>query len=264
MSMAIGSAGQRYGYYKNNQDSQRKSFQNMASGKKLNSAADDAAGLAIAKKLEAITKGLSQATENANNMQDLLGIADSAMGSASDNLQRIRELGVQASSGIYSDSDKQIIQDEISQLTGELGDIFSKTQYNGQPLLDGSYQNMNSASNPDGSGTQISIDDLSTGSLGLGGFDVTGSYSLDSLNSALDQLSGARSSVGAQSNALDYTINYNNTAEVNQTDALSRIEDTDLAKASMDYKTKNVIQQYKFAMQKNQMAHMGNAVNMLF
>lgn len=107
-----------------------RSYQQMSSGKKINTAADDAAGLAIAQKLLSQSNSLNKATDNAATFQDMTKIADGALGSISDSLQRIRELGLQASNGLYTDSDKAAIQSEIDQLKQHISDTASQTQFN--------------------------------------------------------------------------------------------------------------------------------------
>ena len=115
------------------------SMQRLSSGLRINSAKDDAAGLAISQRMTAQINGLNQAARNANDGISLAQVAEGALGSVSDDLQRMRQLAVQAANGTNSASDRQAIQAEISQLQAEIARVGSQTQFNGINLLDGSY-----------------------------------------------------------------------------------------------------------------------------
>ena len=114
-----------------------RSFQKLASGKRINSAADDAAGLAIAQKLLKQTNGLSAGVYNARTSQNMINVAEGAMGSVSDMLQRVNELSVQAANGTNSSSDRGAIQAEIDQLTQEIDRVSATTKFNETYLLKG-------------------------------------------------------------------------------------------------------------------------------
>lgn len=114
-----------------------RSYQKLSSGKRINSAADDAAGLAIAQKLLKQSNGLDAGVYNARNSQNMLNIAEGAMGSVTDSLQRINELSTQAANGLYSDSDRSAIQAEIDQLTSEINRVSETTKFNETYLLKG-------------------------------------------------------------------------------------------------------------------------------
>lgn len=117
-----------------------RSFQRLSSGLRINSARDDAAGLAVASRMTSQLRGLNQAVRNANDGVSFAQTADSALGSTSENLQRIRELAVQAGNGTLTDSDRGAIQSEIDQLTEEIDRVAGTTTFNGQKILDGSFQ----------------------------------------------------------------------------------------------------------------------------
>lgn len=114
-----------------------RSFQKLASGKRINSAADDAAGLAIAQKLLKQTNGLSAGVYNARTSQNMITVAEGALGSVSDMLQRVNELSVQAANGTNSSSDRGAIQAEIDQLTQEIDRVSATTKFNETYLLKG-------------------------------------------------------------------------------------------------------------------------------
>lgn len=114
-----------------------RSFKKLASGKRINSAADDAAGLAIAQKLLKQTNGLDAGIYNARNSQNMMNVAEGAMGSVTDMLQRVNELSIQAANGTNSTSDRSAIQAEIDQLTQEIDRVSSTTKFNETYLLKG-------------------------------------------------------------------------------------------------------------------------------
>ena len=114
-----------------------RSFQKLSSGKRINSAADDAAGLAIAQKLLKQTNGLNAGVYNARTSQNMLNVAEGAMGSVTDMLQRVNELSIQAANGTNSSSDRGAIQAEIDQLTQEIDRVSATTKFNESYLLKG-------------------------------------------------------------------------------------------------------------------------------
>lgn len=120
-----------------------KSIQKLSSGFRINSAADDAAGLSISNRMTSQIRGLNQASKNANDGISLAQVAEGAMQETTNNLQRMRELAIQAANGSNSATDRKSIQDEISQLTREIDQVASNTEYNGLKLLDGSFNNTN-------------------------------------------------------------------------------------------------------------------------
>lgn len=126
------------GALQRNQGLLNKAFQRLSSGLRINSAADDAAGLAISQRFTSQVRGLTQAIRNASDGVSLTQTADAALGNSQDVLQRIRELSVQAANGTLTDQDRQSIQAEVDQLTDELDRIGGTTTFNGKKLLDGS------------------------------------------------------------------------------------------------------------------------------
>lgn len=122
-----------------NQASLQTSMQRLSSGMRINSAKDDAAGLAISDRMTSQIRGLTQAARNANDGISLAQVAEGAMGSVSANLQRIRELAVQSANGTNSASDRQALQKEVAQLKEEIARVASQTEFNGIKLLDGTY-----------------------------------------------------------------------------------------------------------------------------
>lgn len=228
----------------------------LASGKRLTSASKGAAQLAISEKQNAQIRGYNTATNNLKSGKDLLNISDAALSGVTDYLQRIRDLSLQASnSALLSDDDLQGIQDEISQMKQEIADIASQTQYNRMNLLDGSRSGGFQIAS-DGSGNSISIQNDSNSTLralGIADFDVTGNFDISTIDNALNKVSSIRSQGGAQSNRLDYAINFNSYAAYNTTAARSRISDTDYGTSATELKKQQTLQTYSLMMQKRKM-----------
>lgn len=217
----------------------------VASGKRINSAADDAAGLTIAKKLETQANGLSVGAQNAEAGKNALNIADSAMEGITDYLQRIKELSVKASNGLNAAADLSAMQKEIDRNLQGIQDIAKGTEYNTMKLLDGSKADMELATNPDGSGMKIQMANSTLEALGIDGYNVTGKFDMSRIDDALKQVSESRSSIGAGVNGLEYASSYGQNASVQQTAAQSRLEDLDMPKAISDRKKNEVLGDYK-------------------
>ncbi len=249
---SINMMNRTYGIYNNGRvQGIKKISEKMSSGKKINSAADNAANLAIAEKLLASSNGSDVARNNTLTGKDLLNTSDGALGSIQDSLQRMRELSVQASnSAINSPSDIRSIQNEIDQLKGFIQDTAKGTQFNTQKLLDGSMADLNLAVNPRGGGLSIEMANSTLENLGIKDYDVTGSFDIRTLDKAIAKVSSARGELGASSNGLDYLADYNQVASLNLNNSRSRIQDLDYAEASGNLKTKQVLEQYRMTMQK--------------
>lgn len=225
----------------------------IASGRKLNSAADGASELTIANKLESQSKGLEAGASNAKESNGVLNIADGALSGIQDYLQRIKEISVKASNGLNSASDLGAMQSEISEYMKGIQNIAKGTEYNTMKILDGSMASMDIASNPDGSGMQIQMANSTLEALGIDGYDVTSKFDMNRIDKALDMVSNSRSNLGASSNALDYTYSYNTNASLQLTSAQSSLEDLDIPKAISEMKKNEVLEDYKNTMLRKQM-----------
>lgn len=239
-------------------------YQSLASGKVINSAADNAAGLAIAEKLESQSNGYDVGMRNAGTTQDMLKVADGALGSITDSLQRIRELSVQASNGIYTASDKGAIQAEIDQLKQSISDTASWTQFNTKNLLDGTMGASNVATASNGNGLTVQMPNSTLEALGIADYDVTGDFDISAIDQALEKVSSARSGLGASSNRLDSVMAYNALASYNTTASQSRIEDLDYPKAISELKKNQLLETFSIMMQKRKEDDEGNRVVQLF
>lgn len=230
------------------------SYSHLSSGKRINTAADDAAGLAIGQKMQKEENGLRVGGENAKEGIGALNVADGALGGVMDYLQRIRELAVKSMNGLSSSSDRSAYQKEIDQLKEGIQSMAKTTSLNEQKLLDGSMADMHLATNPDGTGMKIGMANSTLEALGIADFDVSsGKFSLDDIDSAIDMVASQRSGLGASTNRLEHTYNNNTSATLEQLSSRSRIEDLDMPKAISEQKKEELLGQYKNMMLREKM-----------
>jgi flagellin len=217
---------------------QEEEFAKLSSGKRITKSADDAAGLAIAKKLEAETRGLRMASRNANDAISLVQVAEGGLNETTNILTRLRELSIQAGSDTIGDDERGYLQMEYQQLVQEADRISKTTNFNGRSLLQGDgavlqFQ-VGSQGNAD---NQIELDsgvtDASAEGLGIGGTSILDKEAaLDNLqviDDAIARVSGFRATFGSVQSRLQTSINTIDVAVVNQEEARSRIEDVDVA-----------------------------------
>lgn len=222
----------------------------LASGKRINRAADDAAGLAIAQKLNVAARGTDVATRNTRDGILASNIADGGYNSIMDRLQRVRELSVKAMNGLYSDSDRQIIQNEIDQQLQGINEASRSTVYNEQKLLDGSKTTIELATNPTGKRSSMQLYSATLENLGLEGYSVAnGEINLDAIDAAIEQVSRDRSQLGASANALAARERVNQVAYENLVASQSRIEDLEMNEGIVKLKTQQTLQSVQIAMQ---------------
>ncbi len=245
------------------QDKMQRIGQQLATGKKINSAADNAAGLAIAEKLTSQINGLDKGTDNTYDMRNLVTTAEGGLSTISDSLQRVRELSIQASSDVLTADDKTLIQNEIQSTLQGINDIAGSVQFNGQNLLDGTFQNKNTASDANGRGMSVSIGDMSVNALGLGNYNVTTAFNISDVDNAIAGVSNLRADLGSTVNRLSSTAASNAISELNLAAARSRMTDADMAKSVMDYKKSAVLNEASMLMQKNTMNQMTSKVSLL-
>lgn len=210
-----------------------KSFERLSSGKRINRASDDAAGLAIADALASDAVVLKQANRNIADAQSLTDIADGALAQASDITIRQQELAVQAANGTLSDSQRSALNTEYQQLGQELQRISATTQFNGQNVFSGSSSIQ--VGGDSSSNSQISVDPGQLAALAqnavsqsIGTADAARS-ALDAVASLGSSLSSARGDIGAQSARLETAAANNSSGIVNSLAAESRIRDADVA-----------------------------------
>ena len=229
------------------------SYSHIASGKRINSAADDAAGLTIGQKMEREETGLRVGAGNAKDGISALNVADGAMDGMMDYLQRIRELALRSTNGLNSDTEKQMYQNEINQLKEGIQSLAKDTTFNEQKVLDGSMADIGLATNPDGGGMRIRMENSTLEALGIANFDVTKDFNLKDIDNAMDMISTRRSNIGAQTNRLEHTYNYNTAASLEQLNSRSRLEDLDMPKAISDKKKQELLRDYGALMLRKRM-----------
>lgn len=217
----------------------QESLSKLSSGKRITKSADDAAGLAIAKNLEAQTRGLRQATRNANDGISLIQTAEGGLNETSNILTRLRELTIQAGSDTVGDVERSFLQKEYGQLVTEVDRIAASTTFNGTNLLNGegagelNFQVGAFA----GEQNKITFDsgetDASAGSLGLDGTGIeerdSALESIESIDQAIMTVSGQRANLGSIQSRLQSTVANLEVQTINQEAARSAVEDVDVA-----------------------------------
>lgn len=211
-------------------------IQRLSSAKRINSAADDAAGLATADAMTSRLGGKMQAVGNITAALSITNTAGGALKQVSDNLQRIRELAVQAGNSSLSASDRQSIQDEIDGLGKSIDDIASGSEFNGQKLLDGRFSGQFQVGADIGDTLSMSLGSVSSEAMGVAGLNVASAASASNALESIDQAIGrvgdlqgqiAGSAAGLNSHLANINSSYESLAA-----ARSRIEDSDYAQAS--------------------------------
>lgn len=217
---------------------QESEFAKLSSGKRITKSADDAAGLAIAKKLEAETRGLRMASRNANDAISLVQVAEGGLNETSNILTRLRELSVQAGSDTVGEAERGYLSLEYEQLVQEADRISKTTSFNGRPLLKGEGSVLQFQVGANGNeDNRIEFDagitDASAESLGIGGSNIRDKAdaigNLSVIDTAIEKVSGFRATFGSIQSRLQTSVNNLDVAVVNQEAARSRIEDVDVA-----------------------------------
>lgn len=224
--------------------------------------ADDPAGSAIAQKHRSQVNGYKQGARNGEDGISLIKTADAALSNITDSLQRIRELSVKAaSSAIYSDSDRQGMQKEIDQLKEHITSVSRDTQFNTKHLLDGSMADLHLALNPQGGGLSIKTEDMTLENLGIKDYSVTGKFDIKTIDDAISKVDSARASLGAQNNAVEFSVSVSNVSAENMTSSVSQIEDIDVGEYVTEQKKGQVMQQYNYFVQGQQMQQQQNMIS---
>jgi flagellin len=229
------------------------SMSKLSSGKRINVAADDAAGLAISEKMISQINGLDQAARNAQDGISLIQTAEGALNETTAIIQRLRQLAVQSRNDTNIDEDRAKIQLEVSQLLGEISRIATTTQFNKQNLLTGSAVSLQFQIGANqGQTMSVAIGSMGNTSLGTVGLDLAtstnASKAISTLDKALSIVSAQRASLGAVQNRLQHTVNNLNVASENLTAANSRIRDVDMAKEMADFSKTQILVQAGTAM----------------
>ena len=216
-----------------NQNKLTSAFEQLSSGMRINKAADDAAGMSISQGLTSQINGLAQSVQNAQDGVNVAQIADGALNTASQILQRMRTLAVQASNtGSQDSAATAAAQSEITSLNTQLDNISSQTAFGGIKLLDGTYTaKVFQVGSNAGDTITLSLTKSDSTTLGTNGINVTtgASAAITTIDTALATVSANRASIGATQNQLNYTVSNLNTAIQNVTASRSNITDADLA-----------------------------------
>lgn len=248
---------------------QQKSMEKLSSGMKINRAGDDASGLAVSEKMRSQIRGLNQASTNAQNGISFIQTTEGYLQETTDIVQRIRELAVQSSNGIYSAEDRMQIQVEVSSLIAEVDRIASAAQFNGMNMLTGRFarptgENVVTASmwfhigaNMD-QRTQVYIGTMSAMALGLRNVGDESIMTLETpdeanraigtLDEALKKINKQRADLGAYQNRLEKTVTGLDIGAENLQASESRIRDTDMAAEMVEFTKDQVLSQAGTAM----------------
>ena len=233
------------------QNSLNKSMQRLSSGLRINSAKDDAAGLAISNRMTSQIRGLNQAVRNANDGISLAQTAEGAMGEVTNMLQRMRELAIQSANDSNSADDKDSLQLEVTALLEEIGRVATTSKFNGTALLDGTNATLDFyvGADDDVANNVISVTmtDTTAATLGVDGVDIGDGGddigAITALDAAISDVDTGRAQLGAVQNRFESTIaNLSNISE-NVSAARSRILDADIAQETSNMTKYNILQQ---------------------
>lgn len=230
-------------------------MERLSSGKRINRAADDPAGLCISQKMEAQIRGLRMAQRNVQDGISLIQTAEGAMSTVHDILQRMNELAVQSANGTYTDADRANLNLEFEELKKTITGISKDTEFNEKKLLDGSQNTngINIQAGPNAGNTiNIKIGDISSATLNLADVNIStadkAQEAIGKVKAAVNSVSSQRAYLGAMQNRMEYTINNLSNYEENLTAAQSRIMDTDMAQTMMEFTKNQILMQVSQAM----------------
>jgi flagellin len=250
----------------NSQADIQKDLEKLSSGQRINRASDDASGLAVSEKMRSQIRGLNQAGQNIQNGISFIQTTEGYLAETTDIVHRVRELAVQASNGIYTQSDRQMIQVEVSQLVDEVNRVASHAQFNGMNMLTGAFAKDNGkamtiqvGANAD-QGKSIFIGTMSATALGLQSETAQGKQSISlaapeeanlaiaKLDDALNKITKQRADLGAYQNRFEMAYKGVAVAAENMTASESRIRDVDMATQMVSYTKNNILSQAGTAM----------------
>ena len=241
-----------------NARAQSAAMEQLSTGSKVNSAKDDAAGLAIGQNMTSQVRGLNQAVRNLNDGINMMQTAEGALGETSNMLQRMRELAVQSANGTYSTTQRGYLQTEFDALSSQIGKISTDTKWNDQSLLFGSGVTTMTFTFQAGtaSGQTISVDVKPMTLTGLVavntdvsvGTSTSAMTSLLKLDSAIGLVNTQRAAIGAGINQMTYAVDNLSNVSANTAASRSTIMDTDYATASTQLSKSQIIQQAATAM----------------
>jgi flagellin len=224
-------------------DATAKSMQRLSTGYRINSGADDAAGLGISEKMRGQIRGLAQAQRNIGDGTSLIQTAEGSLDEVHSMLQRVRELAVQYNNSTNSAANKSAIQSEVYQLASEIERIGTSAKFNGISLLN---TGTNTVTFQVGAndGESITVDLVSLGEqVGTDYYDLSSSTALSNIDASIDAVSSTRATFGAVQNRLEHAGNAAAAYAENLTAAESRIRDVDMADEMVTYSKNQILQQ---------------------
>jgi flagellin len=234
------------------------SMERLSSGKRINHARDDAAGMAISSKMTSQIKGMNQAVRNTNDGISLVQTADGAMEGISDKLQRMRELAVQSANGIYSTADRAALNTEFQALDDEITRVADSAKFNDQALLNTSSGLNIQVGHLNETSSRISVSRADVSSDAMGGANkinvasigtaTASQTAITSIDAALSQVNTARASLGSTQNRLETTVKDLKNNVENLSASRSRIQDADFASETANLAKNQILQQAGMAM----------------
>ncbi|MCL4111068.1 UNVERIFIED_CONTAM: hypothetical protein GTU68_033375 [Idotea baltica] len=242
-------------YLNNANSAQQTSMERLASGSKINSAKDDAAGLQISNRLNVQSRGLDVAVRNANDGISIAQTAEGAMNETTNILQRMRDLSLQSSNGSNSKSERVAIQEEVTALNDELNRIAETTSFGGNKLLNGTHGTKSFQIGADnGEAVMLQLKDMRSDNAQMGGKDVTvdtidvtsvggAQESVAVIDAALKYVDSHRAELGAFQNRFDHAISNLDNINENVNASKSRIKDTDFAKETTQMTKSQILSQ---------------------
>jgi len=230
-----------------------KSLSSLSSGLRINKAADDSAGLAIADKLSAQSQGLGQAIKNSNDGVGLIQTADGALEEYTNILKRVRVLATQAANDTQDTTSRSHIQKEVTALLTEADSIASTTKFNGVKLLDGSHTSGKFTFHVGAYANETQVAEMATNTVkAITGATITNNKvdtrtnaeaTISRMDTALDTINGRRATLGAAQNKLESTVRNISVTQVNVAAAESQIRDVDFAAESANFAKHNILAQ---------------------
>ena len=229
-----------------------KSIDRLSTGKRINSAADDAAGNSIATRMTSQIRGLNQAVRNANDGISLVQTAEGGMNEITNMVQRMRELAVQSSTGTLGTEDRANLQQEVTALLAQITEVATKTDFNGVKLLDTTgtvkiQTGINATDQIDIDLTAVDVGDLAIGTVDIS-TDAGARTAITALGTALNSLTTAQAKLGAGQNRLQATVSSLVNRSTNLSEARSRIQDANFSEESTNLAKAQILSQASTAM----------------
>ena len=227
-------------------------MEQLSTGSRINSAKDDAAGLAIGQNMTTQIRGLNMAVRNVNDAVNMMQTAEGAMIEQTNMLQRMRELAVQSASGTYSTTQRSYLTTEFNALVTQIGSISSQSEWNGTNLMNATGTFSFQAGSASGQTINVVITSMSTASLGISTASITTSTTASSaiatLDTAINSINSQRATIGASINQMTYAADNLTNISSNASASRSTVMDTDYATASTNLAKNQIIQQAATAM----------------